>query len=182
MWESKSNIDIDAAILANCDGIAPDDWSDERTAEAFDFLVKFTDSVPVAPTSAPMLDIPEMVDILAMQSSLEPAEFERLKTLREIRDSVKNTRVNKTRAELRARQDAEYDESLKADRLKAIEKAIKEKEEHERSAREAQEAQEALEREAQEALERPEREAKEAQERIMFLRKKRCAFFVNKTS
>ena len=153
MWES----DIDAAILANCDGIAPDDWSDERTAAAIDFLVKSNESVHVVPASDPVLDIPEMTDILAMQSCLEPAEFERLKTLREIRDSVKKTREATTRAELRARQDEEFEASLAADRLKDIEKARKEQEERER----------------------PEREAQEARERIRFLREQRCAFFTN---
>jgi hypothetical protein len=153
MWES----DIDAAILANCDGIAPDDWSDERTAAAIDFLVKSNESVPVVPASDPVLDIPSMDDILAMETIIDPVEFERLKTLRQIRDSSKRNRENSTRAELRARQDAEFEASLAADRLKDIEKARKELEEHER----------------------PEREAQEARERIRFLREQRCAFFTN---
>jgi hypothetical protein len=119
--------------------------------------VKSNESVPVVPASDPVLDIPSMDDILAMETIIDPVEFERLKTLRQIRDSSKRNRENSTRAELRARQDAEFEASLAADRLKDIEKARKELEEHER----------------------PEREAQEARERIRFLREQRCAFFTN---
>lgn len=187
MWDS----DIDAAILQSNGGIAPDEWSEERTAAAMDYFFNqdgnhegeaaapFQDILPnigedfppVAtaaaattpiPSESQKLEIPSMTDIEAMRDFIPAEEYQRLSTLRRIRDSTKRGRETALRAE----QDAAFQASLEADRLKEIEKEKKERE-----ARERQEL------EAREELERPEREAREARERRDFLRAKRCQHF-----
>jgi hypothetical protein len=116
-FDGTFDINADVAVLNSSDGCAPEHWDDNRLALAFsEWQRQNNGSVAVDRNHQEVIHLPTMEELYEMNlQEIDPEEFSRLKILIGLRSKAE---IQRTR-NLRAAQDAAFEESQKIDSEKA---------------------------------------------------------------